>query len=376
MNSLSVRARLVAMAVSAAVIAFVPARVARAEEALPDLLTRVGASVVRVRCGEAQATGFVVGNGRQVVTAFSAVNARCEPLVSGALGGAQTARVSAWSEADGLALLELGAPLSAPALTLEEGPPVVGAPAICLGYGMAARQDGSAAPPPARATPRFGALSVIEGTILGVDVRVFEGDRGAPIFSAAGKVLGVVSGAHPEWSVPAATRVNRLSALLANAGRQGRFAPHPAPEVAGFGGLFLAVQESNSLLGAGIASGFRHDWFALSVAEGFLRKDFVPIAANVFEARRRYFFELYGTFDWRVNRSSKLDFGPGIALDFDAIETRRVLSPTVLETDKSTRFHPRPLVVLEFATSHVFLRMPVSLIEPAARFDIGIVFNR
>lgn len=346
-------------------------RSALAQESTAELLARVSASVVQVRCGSDAWTGFVVDS-RLVATALAPLNQSCEPSVLFASGSAQVARVKAWSEADGVALLELGVPSIAPPLASDEAPQVAGNPAICLGLDAGAGA-GDRRP---RVVPRFGFVSVVEGAHWAIDVRGATGDRGAPILSPSGKVIALVTEVRPESPVVDAARADRFVSLASQPSAPGKFTPHPHVVVGEFGGLFLALQESSGMQGAGIDGGFRRNSWALNVSEGFLRKDFVPIAPNVFEAHRRYLFELSTTFDWQVSRGSKLNFGPGVSLDFDATETRRVLSAQLLETHKVTRFHPRPLLVFEWTTSHLLLRMPVSLLEPAVRLDIGVIFNR
>jgi S1-C subfamily serine protease len=131
------------------------------------------------------------------------------------------AAVVTLSESDDLAVLRVseGGRYPAVAGLAARASPVVGAPAVVIGYpfGVATPMEGSGTEVTARATLAAGTVSKSLDDVVQIDAYAGAGSSGSPVFDESGRVLGVVFGGAPGsdgrivYAVPAA----RVAALLA-----------------------------------------------------------------------------------------------------------------------------------------------------------------
>jgi hypothetical protein len=361
-------------------LGFALSSVAHADEAgtfdpqrAPAILDRIAPYVVKVRRGDAWGTGFVFDTPRHVVTSYFIVNSPGDLQVVAADGAARSARVVAWSKADDLAILELDKPISAARLEGSVEPPVAGASVAVLYQPrdpkLEADETGGWNAPVAV----FGRIGRVGSSELDLDAHLWgrRGDLGAPVMSPTGRVVGVVSHRSEEQLRVIVTRVERVQLLLAARNRQGEFTR--GLPLTGFGGLFVTPLATHGLVGAGIDSGIRLNWFVLELLESFFASDHRPIGDNRFQSTTRVQFELDAIGQLKVSRDAKLFAGPGVQLNLDTLGTIQIAADGTLQDDDRQRVRVRPTATLGIVQGALFIRAVLGF---ESRVDLGLVFGR
>ncbi len=185
-------------------------------------------SIVLVRAGESEGTGFVFLNNRTIATAFHVIEGAAFPEVVLSNGDEITAKVIAWDEDWDLAILQLPTPIAAPPLhVVTDGQVSVGDLVATIGNPWGAEQrklPNSTAPVWALS---HGIISAPPGDLIQTDAPVNPGNSGGPLLTTAGRVVGVlVVRVERSDGISFAVGAKHLIELAARIGRQ------PAYEVA------------------------------------------------------------------------------------------------------------------------------------------------
>jgi hypothetical protein len=181
---------------------------ASADEApsLADLFERIEPSVVRVKQHEGGGTGFLLGSGDRVATAFHVVDRAREILVETRDGVEIPATLTAWDRKRDVALLTLETPIEgATPLRLADAPPRVGDPVWTVGQPLV---EG---PGPKGSLEGLLAWSLSEGLVSSVGEQQIQttvvlqgGNSGGPLLDMQGRVLGVAISCYGAFGLAAA----------------------------------------------------------------------------------------------------------------------------------------------------------------------------
>lgn len=158
-----------------------------------DLYNEVRDSIVLVRAGDSEGTGFAFMSSRLIATAFHVIEGEPAPVVVLSSGKELPAKVVAWDEEWDLALLELSRPIEGePLEVVAEGQVTVGAAVATIGNPWGAEQrklPNSTAPVWALS---HGIVSAPPGDLIQTDAPVNPGNSGGPLLTSTGRVVGVL----------------------------------------------------------------------------------------------------------------------------------------------------------------------------------------
>jgi S1-C subfamily serine protease len=158
-----------------------------------DLYNDVRDSIVLVRAGDSEGTGFAFMTSRMIATAFHVIEGEPAPVVVLSSGKELPAKVVAWDEEWDLALLELAQPIDGEPLdVVAEGQVTVGAAVATIGNPWGAEQrklPNSTAPVWALS---HGIVSAPPGDLIQTDAPVNPGNSGGPLLTSTGRVVGVL----------------------------------------------------------------------------------------------------------------------------------------------------------------------------------------
>jgi S1-C subfamily serine protease len=189
------------------------------------LYERVRPSIVLIRAGNSEGTGFLFHSQRHVATAFHVIDNGAPVVVVTWESKEHPAKVVAWDSQSDLAILELAAPLAAPLLEcVGSGKGQVGDPVVAVGNPWGAeqrqRRDSTA---PVWALSQ-GVISAPPGDLIQTDAPVNPGNSGGPLLTQDGAVVGVlvvrVAGSD---GISFAVSAERLKALAQRIGTQGEY---------------------------------------------------------------------------------------------------------------------------------------------------------
>lgn len=158
-----------------------------------ELYNSVRKSIVLVRAGDSEGTGFAFVSANLIATAFHVIEGEPSPVVVLSSGKELPAQVVAWDEEWDLAILELPQPLDgAPLEVVADGQVTVGAGVATIGNPWGAEQrklPNSSAPVWALS---HGIVSAPPGDLVQTDAPVNPGNSGGPLLTAEGRVVGVL----------------------------------------------------------------------------------------------------------------------------------------------------------------------------------------
>jgi hypothetical protein len=355
------------------------AGVARAQEVTADVLLRAAPAVVRIKADDdAVGSGFIYPTSKHVTTAYTAINHHGDLTVVLADGKSVPARVVAWSDADDLAILELGTAVNVAPLELEPQRGFTGERVALLGYPALSNPEDVERPPRRDSpTPRFGTVSLVSPTQVNIDVGIWTGDRGAPFLTANGRVLGVLSGKRERslGTADAAT-VSQIDSLRTQVGKFGEFDPTPPGDGGVFAGFYVSPWGAYHEVGAGILTGWRYRWIALNLATTFSHASFTPLNATQMRARWSYINEAYVSANWNYTRHRQLCFGSGLRLRFTTYNVKQDGQSVDLPPEDAGTARLDPFFVIQDIEGPVLFGVSYAPLDSAARLDIGIVFGR
>ena len=349
-----------------------------AEPSGAEVLRRVGPALVSVHCGSWWGTGFVFGSRRTIVTSLSLVDDASAVEVLIADGTTHTARVSAWSKGDNLALLELDVDAAHEPLSASSTAPVVGMDAMFLYQARGPREnvEGWVAP-----LPRFTRVTRSTRHEIGLDMSPWgmTGDDGAVVLSPDGQVLGVRSERSAELSRLVVTGVERVQHLLRQRSQQGEFTP------SGHGRWFASVfltpiystyfqssRERSTLVGFGTEFGYRYKLAFASLGLNLLESNSRHLDTTTLESFTRWEIPLYTGLDWQLSRTLDVFAAPGVALRIDDLQTTTIATDGRLTTKETGRAQVRPLFTLGASAGYFYVRDVFTLgSPPEVRIDFG-----
>ncbi len=190
------------------------------------LYEEVRESIVLVRAGESEGTGFAFMTPRLVATAFHVIEGEPSPVVVLSSGKELPAKVVAWDDEWDLAILELTEAVDGSPLRLvAQGGVSVGAAVATIGNPWGAEQrklPNSTAPVWALS---HGIVSAPPGDLIQTDAPVNPGNSGGPLLTADGQVVGVlVVRVEGSDGISFAVGTKHLLALATRIKKQGAYA--------------------------------------------------------------------------------------------------------------------------------------------------------
>lgn len=337
-------------------------------------LERLFPGVVQVRCGDNWATGFVYPTVSHVVTVHTAVNEDCVPMVTRADGVTQTARVVAWSVDDDIVILQVKQTLTHQPLRLSLARPPLASPVAVLRV-QAHWADSAAAPSPENVRPvlHFGHIVGSRDDVLLVGPSSFVGgDRGAPVITDSGDVIGVLRYSTRD-TVPAATPTEKVERLAQGIGRQGEFEADP-PALRGLhSGVFFSPLSTDDTIGGGLMSGYRYGWFAGQLDMTFLQSSFALVDGAA-KSTTLMSVDVYATFLAQVERNSAIFLAPGASVGFESSKTAQLDDLSVEPEEETDRFFAGRVAFGAF-DGRLFARGVVGFPNPFYRLDLGVYFD-
>jgi S1-C subfamily serine protease len=285
------------------------------------LYNKTRESIVLVRAGESEGTGFVFLNNRTIATAFHVIEGAAFPEVVLSNGDEITAKVIAWDEDWDLAILELPAPIpAAPLHVVTEGQVSVGDLVATIGNPWGAEQrklPNSTAPVWALS---HGIISAPPGDLIQTDAPVNPGNSGGPLLTTSGRVVGVlVVRVEGSDGISFAVGAKHLIELAARIGQQ------PAYEVAAWHvdaeAYWLPLGEY-SLSGLSLGLRVVHaSGLGVAVRGGRLWGTRVVESVLSHHRRNRWLGEAELRYYLADSESFSLAVGAGVALSWDAVKT-------------------------------------------------------
>lgn len=191
-----------------------------------SLYNNVRKSIVLVRAGDSEGTGFAFMTSSLIATAFHVIDGEPSPVVVLSSGKELPAKIVAWDEEWDLALLELPRPVDGePLQVVADGQVTVGESVATIGNPWGAEQrklPNSTAPVWALS---HGIISAPPGDLIQTDAPVNPGNSGGPLLTSTGRVVGVlVVRVEGSDGISFAVGAKHLVALTAKIHRQGTYA--------------------------------------------------------------------------------------------------------------------------------------------------------
>ncbi len=166
------------------------------------------------------------------------------------------------------------------------------------------------------------------------------------------------------------TPSNELVALARRISKQGVFEPDPPIDQSWFAGVYVVPVRTEGMQGAGLLTGYRSDWLALTLSANILRAGYAPGTDGWVEAHSDLGSELYGTIDVAYLGQRRLCLGGGIEVTTRFREARR-LAGDDWEKRRDTDSRLVPLLVVQDVEQRILLGGVFEFTQPAARLDIG-----
>ncbi len=201
--------------------------VAAVESRWRELYARVSPSIVLIRRGNAEGTGFLFGSQRHIATALHVVSHVGTVWVVTKDGKPREGKVVAWDEEWDIAIIEIEQPIAAPVLhAVGKDQGQVGDMVAAIGNPWGAEQrkrKGSEAPVWALSQ---GVISAPPGDFVQTDAPVNPGNSGGPLLTRDAEVVGVVVVRIADADgISFATSASHLQALYGRIGQQGEYSP-------------------------------------------------------------------------------------------------------------------------------------------------------
>lgn len=191
------------------------------------LYHEVRTSIVLIRSGDSEGTGFCYLSPRHIATAFHVVRGGDPIVVVLADGSEIPARIAAWDDAWDLAILELPVSLNvSPLRVVGPGESEVGAPVAAVGNPWGAEQRKQRDDPAPVWALSKGVISAPPSDLIQTDAPVNPGNSGGPLLTTDGRVVGVlvvrVAGSD---GISFAVGSQHLIALTTRLGQQEPYSP-------------------------------------------------------------------------------------------------------------------------------------------------------
>lgn len=278
-------------------------------------------SIVLVRAGQSEGTGFVFLTNRIIATAFHVIQGAAYPEVVLSNGEELRAKVIAWDEDWDLALLQLPVPIAAePLHVVTEGQVHVGDLVATIGNPWGAEQrklPDSTAPVWALS---HGIISAPPGDLIQTDAPVNPGNSGGPLLTTSGRVVGVlVVRVEGSDGISFAVGAKHLIKLASRIGEQ------PAYEVAAWhfdAELYWLPLAEYSLSGLAVGARVVHaSGLGLAVRGGRQWGARMVESVLAHHRRNRWLGEAEFRYYFADSESFAFAVGAGVALSWDAVKT-------------------------------------------------------
>jgi hypothetical protein len=288
------------------------------------LYNEVRESIVLVRAGSSEGTGFSFLTSRLIATAYHVIEGVPSPTVVLSSGKELPAKVVAWDDNWDLALLELPEPIDGDPLPLvAQGGVSVGAAVATIGNPWGAEQrklPNSTAPVWALS---HGIVSAPPGDLVQTDAPVNPGNSGGPLLTSDGQVVGVlVVRVEGSDGISFAVGAKHLVALATRINKQGPYAVSNWTLAAEAYWLALGEHKLNGLsLGARVVHG---SGLGLSLRGGrqWGSREVESVLAHT--SRNRWLGEVEVNYYLVHSASFSLPVGIGAAMVWDAVTDYRV----------------------------------------------------
>lgn len=310
------------------------------------LYNQVRESIVLVRAGSSEGTGFSFLTSKLIATAYHVIEGVPSPTVVLSSGKELPAKVVAWDDNWDLALLELPEPIDGEPLPLVvQGGVSVGAAVATIGNPWGAEQrklPNSTAPVWALS---HGIVSAPPGDLVQTDAPVNPGNSGGPLLTSDGQVVGVlVVRVEGSDGISFAVGAKHLVALATRINKQGPYAVSNWALNAEAYWLPLGEYKLNGFsLGARVIHG---SGLGLSVRGGRLwgSREVESVLAHT--SRNRWLGEVEVNYYLVHSASFSLPVGIGAAMTWDAVTDYRAALENAQPIEQRTRDTQRQLRAL------------------------------
>lgn len=342
------------------------------------LYDQVRDSIVLVRAGDSEGTGFAFMTSRLIATAFHVIEGEPSPVVVLASGKELPAKVAAWNEEWDLAILELNQPIDGePLKVVADGQVTVGAAVATIGNPWGAEQrklPNSSAPVWALS---HGIVSAPPGDLVQTDAPVNPGNSGGPLLTPSGAVVGVlVVRVEGSDGISFAVGAKRLVELATHLHQQG---PYSVSNWWLNGEAYWLPLSEYYLSGVSLGLRVVHgSGFGVSVRGGRLWGSRVVESVLQHSERDRWLGE--GELNYYLVNSPSLSvpLGVGAAMAWDAVTSYQIgnaTGPLVEQTTKSDDRTLRALFSLGIDTEVLSVHTGLYAFggETGARIGVGFV---
>lgn len=310
------------------------------------LYNEVRDSIVLVRAGDSEGTGFAFMTSRLIATAFHVIEGEPSPVVVLASGKELPAKVAAWDEEWDLAILELNQAIDGePLKMVADGQVTVGAAVATVGNPWGAEQrklPNSSAPVWALS---HGIVSAPPGDLVQTDAPVNPGNSGGPLLTASGAVVGVlVVRVEGSDGISFAVGARHLVELATRLHQQG---PYAVSNWWLNGEAYWLPLSEYYLSGVSLGLRVVHgSGFGLAVRGGRLWGSRVVDSVLEHNQRDRWLGE--GELDYYLVNSPSLSIplGVGVAVAWDAVTSYQIGNANGQLVEQTTKDHERTLRAL------------------------------
>ena len=289
------------------------------------LYHEVRTSIVLVRSGDSEGTGFCYLSPKHVATAFHVVRGGDAVIVVLADGTEIPARIAAWDEAWDLAILELPVSLNvSPLRVVGPGESEVGDPVAAVGNPWGAEQRKQRDDPAPVWALSKGVISAPPSDLIQTDAPVNPGNSGGPLLTTDGRVVGVlvvrVAGSD---GISFAVGSQHLIALTTRLGQQ---EPYAARRWRLDAELHWVPLAEHSLTGVALGGRWVYDR-RLAIAFRGARLWGATEALDVLrqQQRNRWLLELEANYRLLASDLFALPLGVGAAMHWDRVQEQRAL---------------------------------------------------
>lgn len=342
------------------------------------LYEKVRESIVLVRAGDSEGTGFAFMNPKLIATAFHVIEGEPSPVVVLASGKELPAKIVAWDDEWDLALLELAEPVDGDPLPLvAQGGVSVGAAVATIGNPWGAEQrklPNSSAPVWALS---HGIVSAPPGDLIQTDAPVNPGNSGGPLLTADGQVVGVlVVRVEGSDGISFAVGAKHLVALATRINQQGAYGVSNWWLNAEAYWLPLSEYQLSGLsLGVRVAHG---SGFGISVRGGRLWGSREVESVLTHQSRNRWLGEAELNYYLVQTAGFSLPLGVGAAMAWDSVTDYRIGFENALPVEQRTHAQRqllRALFSLSIDTEILSVHTGVYALggETGARLGVGLL---
>lgn len=303
-------------------------------------------SIVLVRAGDSEGTGFAFMTPRLIATAFHVIEGEPAPVVVLSSGKELPAKVVAWDEEWDLALLELPQPIDGkPLQVVAQGQVTVGAAVATIGNPWGAEQrklPNSTAPVWALS---HGIVSAPPGDLIQTDAPVNPGNSGGPLLTSSGRVVGVlVVRVEGSDGISFAVGAKHLVELATRIHQQG---PYAVSNWWLNGEAYWLPLSENQLSGVSLGMRIVHgSGFGIAARGGRLWGTRTVDSVLHHTSRNRWLAE--GELDYYLVHSPSLSMpvGFGFAMAWDAVTSYQIGVENTVLVEQRTRGDERTLRAL------------------------------